>query len=452
MPKELLEIDVDALEGEETSEDIEPHHYALDSEEGEKRKVYGKTHSHILDLLTKEIGHYEVIDKTEFINLIRDVEDLYSQAIDMLAKHSEYLEGVVAKIVAEVLAGITKGKVIHNIPGKKDDPVWNRNSEFLTSAISLLASAPSSSREDFADGVKKLRIVGSLLYNALEEFCSLGLEYEECSTRLAELMLERSAIEEIEEAKDVLKALASDLRTHDDDVIVLTHGISPIFQRIQEIHRFIFDHHSRLLIKVAKSLTNDSDQLLDNFQAGGFGLIRAIRDYTPPYNFVGHASNWIRQSILSNMRMVSNSIRIPGNIIQEYSSLERTRQKLPGNKQDIEEMSSTSGRTREKIKRVYDLISIARTYSLDREVNSEDSDTPSTIQDLIPDESTTPEKFTEGTEVDKLMSLLDPQEQWVVANYFGLQDYLGKKTRRSHKECADLERVRQLYIATSSTL
>lgn len=451
MPKDLLEIDVDALDDDEEQTEVESHHYAIDSEEGEKRKVYGKTHSHILDLLTKEIGSYNIIDKTEFINLIRDVEDLYSQAIDLLAKHTEYLEAVVAKILAEVLAGITKGKVIHNIPGKKDDPVWNRNSEFLTAGIGLLAISHISSREDFALGVKKLRIVGSLLYNALEEFCSLGLEYEECSTRLAELMLEEGPVEEIEESKEVLSSLASDLKTPEDDVIVLTHNISTIFCRIQEIHRFIFIHHSRLLIKVAKSLTTDPDQLLDNFQAGGFGLIRAIRDYTPPYNFVGHASNWIRQSILSNMRMVSNSIRIPGNIIQEFSSLERMRQKLPSNKQDIEEISTTSGRSREKIKRVYDLISIARTYSLDREVGGED-DTSSTIQDLIPDETATPDKFTEGTEVDKLMGLLTPQERWVVANYYGLQDYLEGCNTKKHVESSELEKIRQLYVATSSSL
>lgn len=456
--KTELKLD-EVLAEEEEQIDVEPHYYPADEvDEVEKRRVFGKSHSHILDLLTKEIGDYEILEKVEFTNLSRDVEDLYSQAIDIFAERTEYLEAVVSRIMSDILSGTTRGKVMHNIPGGEKDRLWNRNSEFLVKGLSLVAERSCNrnsedSRKRLASNFKELRVVGSLLYNALEEYCSLGTEYEECSLRLAKLMLEGGDEADILESKQVLSQLASDLHTPEEDIIIVTHNILKIFQRISAIHRFIFLHHQRLLIKVAKSLTttHSPDQLLENYQYGVFGLIRAIRDHNPPYNFVGYASGWIKQSILSNMRAVSNNIRVPGNIIQEFAAIERARQKLSSDKQDLDGISEATEKDKEKVQKIYDVISTARTYSLDKEVNhgDESDSAPSSIQDLIPDESTTPDKFTESAEVEKLLAMLNPKEQWVIANFYGLQDYLSRCRKPKCTETTELERIRQLYITTS---
>lgn len=445
----------------ETDDNItESHHRAVevsgstDGEETEKRKVYGKTHSHILDLLTREIGTYRILDKMEFINLSREVEDLYSQAIDILASSTEYLEEALARYTSIVLSGTTRGRVMHNVPCGNKDPQWKRNHEFLVNGLQTLADCvwgrkKPKDRKKFAISFKKLKVVGSLLYNALEEFCSIGAEYKECSWRLSLMLLAgNTSQEEIAEVRKTIADLVKDLHTPESEVVYVVGAISKIFMKIQQIHKFIFLHHSRLLIKVAASLTTEPDQLLDNFQAGGFGLIRAIRDHNPPYNFVGYASSWIRQSVLGNMRSVSNCIRVPSNILQEYSSLERVRQGLPTDQQDLDNLAKVSGQNPKKVKRIYDLVAIARTYSLDREVrNAHDPEAASiSLQDTIPDENATPEKFTENTEVEKLFSLLSDKEQWVLANFYGLQDYLSRCQLNKCKESNLLEKIRQMYL------
>ena len=96
------------------------------------------------------------------------------------------------------------------------------------------------------------------------------------------------------------------------------------------------------------------------------------------------------------------------------------------------------------------MVNLARTFSLDKEVKTSSKDQEEAslpLRELIPAESS-PETVTDSTEVEKIFSTLTPKEKWVVANFFGLQDYLDPCDSKRCKESQELEAIRQLYMTT----
>jgi RNA polymerase sigma factor (sigma-70 family) len=411
----------------------------------------------ILDRLIKEIGTHECMDKATMFSMFHDVDDLYGRAFRRLAAHSHYLDLAIANRMAEVAGGLTHGRVIHSLPHSgREDAVWGRHKQFLLFTMSTLGRRQLDANltaDQFAQQVSGLQVVGSIKLQLLKDYIVQGQRYLQVSDELAQRMTrgvpDSSNDEQLEELREIAAALA----TPEEYVPALTRLLSDTVQRIEAIHERIFNHHLRLLIKVANSLTLDPDQILDNFQAGSFGLMRAIRDYVPPFNFIGYASQWIRQAVLGVVRTYTSNIRIPGNVLQEYNNLERTRQRLPVGA-SLDDVAAAAGVDVKRAHRVYELAALSHTYSLDRSlVNNADS--PHTkgaimLSDTLADPDATSDTVdTPAQQVLRYMQHLNERERWVVCGYFGLYDYLPDTTAdtRVAREGAERERLRQALIA-----
>lgn len=453
---------IKALEASEAQEE------ALLVEERDTEKAGDRFRNPILDLLVRKIGTYQLLRKDTLMESFRQVDDYYADAIQYLSEHTTFLEAVVADNLAEVLGGITSGRIIHNLPTfKNKDLVWTNHVDFISQGLETIAKRLSGKKQDFPKDIAKLRLVGSTIFNALEFYVHQGSEYIALSEKLALYLIKHPSNlsgkkKHVEHLKKKMAAIASTIGTAESDVPIITRYLENVVSKVRDIHNFIFNHHLRLLIKVATSHKTDNDQLLDNFQSGSFGLMRAVKDYVPPYNFIGYASSWIRQAVLGSMRLHSNNIRIPGNVLQEYSALEKVRNSLKGDP-SIDEIADKACQDPKKVQRIYDLVQLAHTYSLHREVNNAETSNsskdgaPTTLMDIIPDDKQHPDEQEDMTEkVKKYLDLLTPQQRWVVCLYFGLLDYLPEvRTPTYQNSCKELqskfesfekERLRQLLI------
>lgn len=401
---------------------------------------FSKSSNPILEHLVKEIGKYRLLGRLELQSMFRDVDDHYQAAIRLLATHTSFLEQTVAGHLSDILSGSIGGRIIHSLPTEKH-AVWGRNSDLITAGLAMLAELVDQDVEERVSTFLSLRLAGSVVFDCLTRYAELGEEY---------MTLSQAAIGG--HPSDKMAKIAKEMQTPPTSIPLLAYNVRSAVTYVASIHKRVFAHHTRLLIKVAASLTTDSDQLLDNFQAGGFGLMRAIRDHNPPYNFIGYASSWIKQSILGHMRAVSNNIRVPGNVLQEYSALEKAKSKLPEAEQNIEGLAKHTGQDAERIKKVYEVINLAHTWSFDTEVHNNSSlkeSGPVALRELIPDESTQTDHLENPhLEVASLLRDLPYRERWVVANFHGVQEHIGKSPHppKLRFEARMRERLRQLYV------
>ena len=415
----------------------------------------------ILDRLVREIGTHECVDKSSMFNMFHEVDDLYNHAFHQLAAHSTYLDLAVASRAAEVAGGLTQGRVVHSLPHSgRDDAAWGRHKQFLLSALSTLGHRlldAEQSDQRFTQHVNQLQLVGSIKLQLLKDYARRGHEYLRCSEQLAQQWLVPQPSVDANNLQRQLAELSAALATPEDAVPALTRLLTETVRRIEVLHERLFNHHLRLLIKVSNSLTLDPDQILDNFQAGSFGLMRAIRDYVPPFNFIGYASQWIRQAVLGVVRSYTNNIRIPGNVLQEYNNLERARHQLTADA-SIDEIAAAAEVDPKRAARVYELITMSHTYSLDRGVTTADSQphtegTIALVDTLADPDASSDEVDTPTQQILRYMDHLDDRERWVTCGYFGLYDYLSDTvgSEREVREGAERERLRQAVVAAYAT-
>src|SRR5690606_5586256 len=85
-------------------------------------------------------------------------------------------------------------------------------------------------------------------------------------------------------------------------------------------------HNLRLVVFVAKRYVNHGVGFLDLIQDGNLGLMRAAQlyDYRRGIKFSTYAIWWIRQKIRRSLADTGSTIRIPVNMRQELSRINRS--------------------------------------------------------------------------------------------------------------------------------
>jgi DNA-directed RNA polymerase sigma subunit (sigma70/sigma32) len=137
-----------------------------------------------------------------------------------------------------------------------------------------------------------------------------------------------------------------------------------------------------MVYTIAKKSSTSDAQTLDNFQNGTFGLIRAVKCYTPSRfaAFSVVAKMWIRQSILLNLKSEVNFIKLPVANWHVFQKLEKVRQKIEhstGTDASLEEISRQSKIPIEKVQKIYENAKLVKVFSLNAPTQTEDDQTGS---------------------------------------------------------------------------
>lgn len=215
----------------------------------------------------------------------------------------------------------------------------------------------------------------------------------------------------------------------------------------------------RLVVAMAKKYMGLGIPLIDLIQEGAIGLqIAAERyDYTYNFKFATYATFWIKQRITKSIIDNSGSIRLPANVINDMSRLNKRKAEFIeeyGREPDFNELAELGEIDEDKL---LDITQVQQgTVSLDAIITTNDNDSP--IGDYIQDnQAIDPEEYSKR-EMKKEMLLnvlntLDEREKDILIKRFGLDNGVQK----SLEQVGDLvgltrERVRQIEISAITKL
>lgn len=180
----------------------------------------------------------------------------------------------------------------------------------------------------------------------------------------------------------------------------------------------------RFVVSVAKKYQNRGLSLGDLINEGNLGLIRAATrfDDTKGFKFISFAVWWIRQSIMLAIAEQTRTIRLPLNIINSITQLNKTLSEMEQQLERIptaEELASEADIEERRIAGY--LREAQRCVSLDKVVNP---DVGSTLLDIIVNSDAAPDAgFSADAavhEVDMLLKILSKREQMILRLYYGL--------------------------------
>jgi RNA polymerase primary sigma factor len=199
----------------------------------------------------------------------------------------------------------------------------------------------------------------------------------------------------------------------------------------------------KFVISVAKEYQNQGLPLSDLISEGNYGLIKAAKrfDHEKGFRFISYAVWWIRQSILQSLNDNARMVRLPANIINKITYLNKEISKF----EFINEREPVYGEIFDKDKEVMDMVYYPKCLSLNETIN-EDGDE---LIELIPnnDEDYVLEIDNKvKNELQKTLSVLDEREKDIIENYFGINTDLEPMTLEAIGEKYNLtkERIRQI--------
>jgi len=205
----------------------------------------------------------------------------------------------------------------------------------------------------------------------------------------------------------------------------------------------------RFVVSVAKKYQHRGLTLGDLINEGNLGLIKAATkfDHTKGFRFISFAVWWIRQMIILAIAEQTRIIRLPLNLINSISLINKTIAELEQHLERIPTLEEIAARSNIAENKITDYMYRAyKSASLDSGLNDE---TDSTMLDMIPGHYAPPDdqlaRADQVFDVGKLLRILPGREAKILQLYFGLAGTMPMSLDdiASHFNLSK-ERVRQL--------
>jgi len=199
----------------------------------------------------------------------------------------------------------------------------------------------------------------------------------------------------------------------------------------------------KFVISIAKEYQGQGLPLSDLISEGNYGLVKAATrfDHKRGFRFISYAVWWIRQSILQSLNDNARMVRLPANVINKISKLNKEISKFEfANEREPMDTELTDDEIE------FILLKNQRCASLNEHINEEGDELIDLIAGEVPDEDRLEIDERIKNQLNKTLSILDDRERTIIQCYFGIDTNCEAMTLEAIGERYGLtkERIRQI--------
>lgn len=199
----------------------------------------------------------------------------------------------------------------------------------------------------------------------------------------------------------------------------------------------------KFVVSIAKEYQGQGLSLSDLISEGNYGLVKAATrfDYKRGFRFISYAVWWIKQSIIQSLNDNARVVRLPANVINKLSKLNKEIAKF----EYANEREPVYGEI-ENDEVSVELLRYPKCTSLNEHINEEGDE----LIELIPSESDDEDRLEIDerikNQLSKTLSVLNERERTIIECYFGIDTDCEPMTLEAIGEKYGLtkERIRQI--------
>jgi RNA polymerase sigma factor (sigma-70 family) len=398
-----------------------------------KKKAYTKDYEPPTQMIRESIFQISLLPQGEIIRLFSKLDHGLTRQVAVLAREVPMVRQYFAEIIERIASGSTLGKNYYDKLDREDGkPKVKKTTILQPSEVRILKKAfwLLRSVDDpvvFSDLVLEIKFLRGVLEEAVEMFLRTCFEYEELIQNLADAR-KRHSIEYLKYEHQIALVHAQLGISNPKKIIQVIRSTKKAWDQYILHRDKILKPYLRMVFKWAKEFSSKGNeaQTLDNFQAGVFGLVRAVKNYTPDRfaHFSVVAENWVKQSILHYLKTEVNFIRLPMANWHYLQKIDKARQKIE-QRQDkeatVEEIAKETDLAVTKVKKILENAQLVKVFSLNAPtMNEEDQESEGNWNLESIQAAETPEtnilKASEIEIIHDVIQLFDDEEKTI----FGL--------------------------------
>jgi len=366
--------------------------------------------------------------------LFSEFEAIIFRASDELLNQGDFVEHYIADLLVEVSAGITRGRTLfiqQKAKDKSDERLYDDTQIAALSRGMCWMNLLSSGKPSIAatkQCLDDLQFTRAVYESMLELFAEVVKDYPE---QLLEAMEIRQQIEDGLEEEEryaginqslLLTERAAHINRY--ELYQLCQSIDQTFLELKSIRGKVMRPYLRLVFKIARGHSASEQQILDNFQNGATGLMRAVSyfDFHNYSNFSSYARWWVSQSILLLLKEQANFIRLPIGVWQNYNWLETVRSKITAEQGGCSTgvLAKETGYSIDQLHSIYEGVGTSNVCSLDYFI---DQDEKVPLSSVIADETIKQPDELE-VPITQYLSFLDDELRKIICLHHGLLEYV----------------------------
>lgn len=362
----------------------------------------GGSDEQILKDLRKLVFSVPLLHQEDVSDLFDQIDKCIFPTVYTIIESSMASFEEVLQIVIKVAAGNTYGKNIYEKTEEHREEEENRETEsrgtyreheveFLTKAYEIfrlyaIYSTPETkvkSRSNIKTAMQNCSFIRGVYEDVLSNFVEATDKYEHLHWA--------SLHAKISNNLDTYHKLTSEVTLIDTtyrlskSAYYISREAKRIYTKYMELRAQIITPYLRSVYSTAKSTARNSHQMLDNFQNGSIGLMRAVSCYSTKRKacFASVAKFWIKQMMLLTIKEDANFVKLPVSTWQAFTQLEKAKIKFGLSDDNIVEIAKAAKMPLKKAKSVLHTVKIAQVYSLNR---TYDADEKLTLEDIMTNE------------------------------------------------------------------